>query len=119
MLDTDARVAAVNARAARLRKRKERRIDAALAASCAVICLGLFGVARMLSEHSSIVSVHELYGASSMLGADVGGYVVVALISFSLAVIVTVLCLRRRRSDSSGSDDAFALHNDGRKGDEQ
>ena len=116
MLDTDARVAAVNGRVARLRRQRERRANAALSASCAVLCLGLIGVVGLFSRQSSSVSVDGLFGSSSLLGSDVGGYVLVALVSFSLAVVITVLCLRHRASTLSDADDATARQDSERKG---
>lgn len=119
MLDTDARVAAVNDRVARLRRKRERRANAVLSTACAALCFGLFGVVGLLSGQSSSVSVAGLYGSSSLLGSNAGGYVLVAVISFSLAVVVTMLCLRRRlasRGKPSGEQDATAQA-DEREGD--
>ena len=98
MLDVDARIAAVNGRAARLRRRKERRITVALSGACTALFLGLLGVIGQASGQSSFVSVAGLYGSSSLLGSDAGGYVLVAVVSFALAVAVTMLCLRHGRS---------------------
>ncbi len=38
------------------------------------------------------------FAASSLLGESAGGYVLVAVISFVLAVCITVWCLRKRRT---------------------
>ena len=121
MLDTDARMAALTSRTARLLQQRRRRANAALSASCAVLCLGLIGVIGLLSGRSSSVTVDGLFGSSSLLGSDVGGYVLVALTSFSLAVIVTLLCLHRKRSSQNEPDGGAdpSAQADEREGDER
>ncbi len=116
MLDTDARVAAVNGRVARLRQRRQRRVNVMLSVSCAMLCLGLIGAIGFVSGESAPVTVDGLFGSSSLLGSDVGGYVLVALVSFSLAVAITLLCLRRNRTGRGAPKDDCASHDERRKG---
>ena len=121
MLDADARMAAVNSRVARLRLQRKRRVNAALSTFCAVLCLGLIGVIELFSGRSSSVAVDGLFGSSSLMGSNVGGYVLVALMSFSLAVIATLLCLRRKSSNQNDPDDGVGSSSQAgkREGDER
>jgi hypothetical protein len=43
-----------------------------------------------------------LFGASSLLGPSAGGYVLVAVASFAVAVVVTALVILRRHAADDG-----------------
>lgn len=54
-------------------------------------------------------NLHQVSGTgftgNSLLSADVGGYVLVAVISFIAAVVVTILCIKFKEKIKSEPDD--------------
>ena len=113
MRSTDERLAAVRRRSGRLRRR---RADAALAVLVILLALPLVDLA---GRHATSVLAPlpaagtGLFGASSLLGPSAGGYVLVAVISFAVAVVATALVmLRRRAKDDDADGDEGAGHNE-------
>ena len=97
MRTTDERVAAVHRRSGRLRRR---RADAALAALAILLVLPLAGLAGRyaMSDLAPAPGAGAgLFGASSLFGPSAGGYVLVAVVSFAVAVTATALAMLRRR----------------------
>ena len=103
MLDLDSRVARVSTRARARRRTIEKRSIAVLSSSCAVLLACLAGVGAILADPVS-GDVVGLYGAS-LLFNGVGGYVLVGLICFAAAVVITLCCISyRRKSEHRMSD---------------
>ena len=103
MYDTATRVALVKKRVCQKRCRQEKRVLCGLSAFCMVLSLSLMGALGTIAGygHSAAVS---MYG-SILLHEDVGGYVLVGVVSFTAAVLLTVLCVRysRKRKESNES----------------
>lgn len=104
MRDVDERVAAVQGRAWRIRRQRDRALAGALGACSAVIlafvvCMPLIG-----GQVSAASGGSTLFGASSLFGPSAGGYVLVALVTAVLAVLVTVLCVTRYRKSDIPAD---------------
>ena len=97
MYDTATRVALVKKRVRQKRCRQEKRVLCGLSALCMVLSLSLMGAMGTIAGygHSAAVS---MYG-SILLHEDVGGYVLVAVVSFAAAVGVTVFCTRLRKNN--------------------
>ncbi len=98
MRSVDERVAAVQNRSKKLRRKRDDRTLAIVVFLTVLPLLDLAGltVAGSLPEFSS--SSETLFGAASMFGSSVGGYVLVGVVSFALAVLITVFVMLRRRS---------------------
>ena len=105
MYDTNERVAQVKERAARIQKKKEKRMIRGLSTLCLALCCCLVGILGEVSGgFGSAVAVQGLNGAT-LLSERTGGYVLVAVVSFVTAVVFTLLCVKlRERKQKSDSD---------------
>ena len=105
MRGVEERCAAVRGRARRLRRRRNGHMLVAL------VCLMAFPLAELVGRTAAVGMVElpvvdgRLFGAASLFGANVGGYVLVALITAVVVALVTVLYSGRQRS-SKGRGDA-------------
>lgn len=84
--------------------RKLRRSIVSLSALCAaLIGLAVFSLYSFIS-FSEVGSSHSVYG-TLMISNEAGGYVLVGVVSFFVAVAVTLLCIyiKRKKSSPSGS----------------
>lgn len=94
MYDTEKRVELVKKRMYEYRRRKERhRVYhlSALSALCALLFLSLAGALGTVQIQP--MDAAGMYGAI-LLHEGVGGYVLVAMTAFVLAVVITVICMR-------------------------
>lgn len=100
------RVAAVRSRSRRLRRARANRMFAALTCLVALPLVGFAG--RFVAEGPAMSSALDggLFGAASLFGPSVGGYVLVALVTAVLVALVTVVCVKRRRADGEKDDSA-------------
>lgn len=91
----DAAVAEVAARSSGLRKRRKKSTVQALSVSCLVLTVLL---ARMMTALSLTMSAQVPVGAygSLLFGETIGGYVLVAVVAFAVAVAVTLSLIRHR-----------------------
>ncbi|MDO5116890.1 MAG: hypothetical protein Q4D34_00150 [Eggerthellaceae bacterium] len=104
MLDTDERIALVNSRVRAHRRAAAKRSITALSSSCVVLAVCLVGFIASFSQPIS-GDVVGLFGAS-LLFSGAGGYVLVGIICFIVAVIITLGCVSyRRKSEHRKSDD--------------
>ena len=97
MYDTARRVALVKQRVRENTRRRQRRGIYGLSAACML----LFAVMMQVAD---VFAVQEQTAAWGVFGAmllreDVGGYVLVAVVSFAAAVVVTVFCTRLRKNN--------------------
>ena len=99
MRNTGERAALILRRTQALRKKREKRVNAALSALCGTLCVCLAGLFRIFTDGGGAGYVPGLYG-SALLYGDAGGYVLAGVIAFMAGVIVTVLCVRHRHSGS-------------------
>ena len=102
MYDTARRVALVKQRV----RENTRRIQRREAISLSAACMLLFAV---LMQAAGIVvgpGQPEAWGAfgAMLLREDAGGYVLVAIVSFAAAVVITVLCFRLRIRENQKKD---------------
>lgn len=95
MYDTEKRVALVKKRMAKHHRR--------LSALCLLLFLFLVGAVGMVQ--SQPMDVAGMYGAI-LLHEGAGGYVLVAVISFTMAVVITVLCIKFGKKGQQGQHTA-------------
>lgn len=105
MYDTEERIRRVKERAGELRARREKRSLRMLSALCLLLSLALIQTFVRLTDSPRGGSVQKMLGATLMF-EDAGAYVLVGVLSFTLAVVVTILCLRHRykKERSGGSN---------------
>ena len=104
MYDTAKRVALVKQRVRENTRRRQWRGIYGLSAACML----LFAV---MMQAADVFAVQEQTAAWGVFGAmllreDVGGYVLVAVVSFAAAVVITVLCFRLRKRENQKKDGA-------------
>lgn len=83
----------------RVEQHKKRRRDSWIV-KLSMLCFGLLAldmaVMIAIGDHSSYYSSeHWMYGAS-LLPSNIGGYVLVAIVAFAIAVATTVLCMKQQ-----------------------
>ncbi len=115
MYDTARRVALVKQRVRENTRRRQRRGIYGLSAACML----LFAV---LMQAADVFAVQEQTAAWGVFGAmllreDAGGYVLVAVVSFAAAVVITALCfrLRNRENQKKGGADKLTRHEQEKK----
>ena len=94
MYDTKTRIALVKKRMHEYHRRQERRTVCRLSVLCTLLFLSLVGATGIMQ--SQPINVTGMYGAI-LLHEDAGGYVLVAVISFTVAVVITALCIKFRK----------------------
>lgn len=104
MYDTAERIRLVKQRAGELRQKREKRSLRALAALCLILSLVLVQVFVSVIKNQRGVSVQGTFGAT-LLFEDAGAYVLVGVLSFTAAVIITILCLRHRHRGEPSPED--------------
>ena len=104
MYDTARRVALVKQRVRENTRRRQRREVISLSAACML----LFAV--LMQAAGTVVGPGQpeawgVFGAM-LLREDAGGYVLVAVVSFAAAVVITALCFRLRNRENRRKDGA-------------
>ena len=97
MYDTAKRVALVKQRVRENTRRRQRREAISLSAFCLMLFTALAGAADALIVRGQ-TAAWGVFGAM-LLREDAGGYVLVAVVSFAAAVVVTVFCTRLRKNN--------------------
>ena len=102
MYDTARRVALVKQRARENTRRRQRRGIYGLSA----MCMLLFAVLTQAVGTVVGPGHPEAWGAfgAMLLREDAGGYVLVAVVSFAAAVVITALCFRLRSKENRRKD---------------
>lgn len=108
MYDTATHVSMVKARIRQKRRARERRGIIGLSALCAAVLLVLTGATGILSGIRP--AARPGLSGSMLLLEHAGGYVLVGVISFTAAVVLTVLCIhirerRKRREETKGGEE--------------
>ena len=93
MYDTTERVRRAKQTALRLIRKRERAALRRLEELCTVLALGLAGALAHFIGGPPGAAVQGAYGAT-LLSDSAGGYVLVAVATFMLAVVITVVCMR-------------------------
>ena len=104
MYDTARRVALVKQRVQENTRRRQRREAISLSAVCMLLC------AALMQTAGTVVGLGQTaaWGAfgAMLLREDVGGYVLVGVVCFAAAVVITVLCFRLRNRENQKKDGA-------------
>ena len=110
MYDTARRVALVKQRVRKNTRRRQRREVGALSAVCLLLLAALMQTAGTVVGPGQTAAWGS-FGAM-LLREDAGGYVLVAVVSFAAAVVITALCfrLRNRETQSKGGTGKPARH---------
>ena len=104
MYDTARRVALVKQRVRENTRRRQRREAISLSAACMLLCAALTQAADALIVRGQ-TAAWGVFGAM-LLREDAGGYVLVAVVSFAAAVVITALCFHLRKKEWQGKDGA-------------
>ena len=75
------------------RRRREKRRIYRLSALCVALLVCLAGTLEAASKETGALVPSGAFG-SMLLYEDAGGYVLVGVIAFSAAVVITVLCMK-------------------------
>ena len=97
MYDTARRVALVKQRVRENTRRRQWRGIYGLSAACMLLCAALTQAAGTVVGPGQ-TAAWGAFGAM-LLREDAGGYVLVAVISFAAAVVITALCFRLRKRE--------------------
>ena len=102
MYDTARRVALVKQRVRENTRRRQRCEAISLSALCLMLFTALAKVADALIVRGQ-TAAQGVFG-TMLLREDAGGYVLVAIVSFAAAVVITVLCFRLRIRENQKKD---------------
>ena len=102
MYDTARRVALVKQRVRENARQRQRREAISLSAACILLCAALMQTAGTVVGPGQ-TSAWGVFGAT-LLREDAGGYVLVAVVSFAAAVVITALCFRLRSKENRRKD---------------
>ena len=110
MYDTARRVTLVKQRVRENTRRRQRREVISLSAACILLCAALMQTAGTVVGPGQ-PEAWGVFGAM-LLREDAGGYVLVAVVSFAAAVVITALCfrLRNRENQKKGGADKPNRH---------
>ena len=104
MYDTARRVALVKQRVRENARRRQRRGIYGLSAACMLLFVVLTQAAGTVVAPGQ-TAAWGVFGAM-LLREDAGGYVLVAVVSFAAAVVITALCFRLRSKENRRKDGA-------------
>ena len=104
MRDVDERVAAVQRRVRRIERQRDRATAGALGTLTVLVLACVMGMPLVGGQLGVASGGSALFGASSLFGPSVGGYVIVALVTAVVVALVTVLCVTHRRSAKEEMD---------------
>ena len=107
MYDTARRVALVKQRVRENTRRRQRREAISLSAFCLMLFTALAGAADALIVRGQ-TAAWGAFGAM-LLRENAGGYVLLGVISFAAAVVLTVVCIRLRDRKTRGKTGADRL----------
>ena len=115
MYDTARRVALVKQRVRENTRRRQRREAISLSAFCLMLFTALAGAADALIVQGQTAAWGS-FGAM-LLREDAGGYVLVGVVSFTAAAVITTLCfrLRNRENQKKGGADKPNRHEQEKK----
>ena len=112
MYDTARRVALVKQRVRENTRRRQRREAISLSAACMLLFAALMQAADAFAVQAAGTVVGPgqtaawgVFGAM-LLREDAGGYVLVAVVSFAAAAVITALCFRLRNRENQKKDGA-------------
>ena len=97
MYDTARRVALVKQRVRENTRRRQRREAISLSTACMLLCAALMQAAGTVVEPGQ-PEAWGVFGAM-LLREDAGGYVLVGVVAFAAAVLLTAACMRLHERD--------------------
>lgn len=95
-MTSEERIISLHERVNALKRRRDRNILKIWGSLSAGLTAALIIAASLLTGRPHTI-LKSAYTGTSMLSDRVGGYVLVGVVSFSLAVFITVVCMRRYR----------------------
>ena len=104
MYDTARRVALVKQRVRKNTRRRQQHGIYGLSAACMLLFAALIQTAGAVIGQGQ-TAVWGVFGAM-LLREDAGGYVLVAVVSFAAAAVITALCFRLRNRENQKKDGA-------------
>ena len=104
MYDTARRVALVKQRVRENTRRRQRREVISLSAACMLLFAVLTQAAGTVVGPGQ-TAAWGVFG-TMLLREDAGGYVLVAVVSFAAAAVITALCFRLRKRENQKKDGA-------------
>ena len=104
MYDTARRVELVKKRVRENTRRRQRRGACGLSAACLLLFAALMQTAGMVIGQGQ-TAAWGVFGAM-LLRENAGGYVLVGVVSFAAAVVITALCFRLRSKENRRKDGA-------------
>ena len=104
MYDTARRVTLVKQRVWENTRRRQRRGSYGLSAMCMLLFAALMQAAGTVVGPGQ-TAAWGVFGAM-LLREDAGGYVLVAVVSFAAAAVITALCFRLRKRENQKKDGA-------------
>ena len=104
MYDTVRRVALVKQRVRENTRRRRRREAISLSAACMLLCAALMQAAGTVVGPGQ-PEAWGVFGAM-LLREDAGGYVLVGVVCFAAAAVITALCFRLRKRENQKKDGA-------------
>ena len=104
MYDTARRVALVKQRVRENTRRRQRREVISLSVACMLLCAALMQTAGTVVGPGQ-PEAWGVFGAM-LLREDAGGYVLVGVVSFTAAAVITALCFRLRNRENQKKDGA-------------
>lgn len=102
--DTDSALNEISRRKDVLIYNKKRRKITELAVATAVCAVLLVLSFANMNDMVGVEGIYSVYG-SFLLSDSVGGYVLVGVICFAAAVIITLLCLRKNKDRRISGDE--------------
>lgn len=102
MYDTARRVALVKQRVRENTRRRQRREVISLSVACMLLCAVLTQAAGTVIGPGQ-TAAQGVFGAM-LLREDAGGYVLVGVVSFAAAVVITALCFQLRKRENQKKD---------------
>ena len=102
MYDTARRITLVKQRVRENTRRRQRREVISLSAACILLCAALMQTAGTVVAPGQ-TAAWGVFGAM-LLREDAGGYVLVAVVSFAAAVVITALCFRLKSKENQRKD---------------
>lgn len=105
MYDTAERVRRVQLRAGQLQRKRENRLLGGLTSLCVLLAFSLVGTVNAMTGGGQGGMVPGFFGAM-LLYEDAGGCVLVGVLSFAAAVVITVLCMRSREKIKKNKNNA-------------
>jgi len=103
MRSTEERVRMARLRAGQLERKREIRSASGLGVLCGVLLCSLIGTIHTAVGSGQGSMASGLFGAM-LLYEDAGGYVLVGVVSFMAAVVVTLLCVRAKKRNTKIED---------------